>query len=131
MKEGLRRLQPLKLQENRYGYLTVGLQVNKKRKHCKMHRLLAKAFIPNPDNKSEVDHIDCNKQNNSLNNLLWATNQENLGNRQQTPKPKTSKYIGVSWHKRDRKWHAQIKINTKQIHIGYFDDPKRQHIIKS
>lgn len=45
-----------------------------------LHRLLAEAFIPNPDNKPEVDHIDGNPQNNSLDNLRWSTHKENLNN---------------------------------------------------
>ena len=44
------------------------------------HRLLAQAFIPNPDNKPEVDHINRNRIDNSLDNLRWATRQENSRN---------------------------------------------------
>lgn len=42
-----------------------------------VHRLVAKAFAPNPENKSEVDHIDANRSNNISSNLRWVTHKEN------------------------------------------------------
>lgn len=45
-----------------------------------VHRLVAELFVPNPDNKPEIDHIDTNKLNNNANNLHWVTRKENLNN---------------------------------------------------
>lgn len=58
-------------------YLTVDLYKNNKSEKVPIHRLVAEAFIENPDNKLTVDHIDGNRQNNSVSNLRWATYSEN------------------------------------------------------
>lgn len=59
------------------GYMRVELCVNKVRKCCYVHRLVAQAFIPNPEGKKEVHHIDSNRANNALSNLMWVTRIEN------------------------------------------------------
>lgn len=59
------------------GYTQFILCNNGERSHGRLHRLVAEAFIPNPENKPQVNHIDGNKANNSANNLEWVTNQEN------------------------------------------------------
>jgi hypothetical protein len=59
------------------GYLHVDIQENGKATKHALHRLLALQFIPNPENKRTVNHIDGNKLNNSLSNLEWATASEN------------------------------------------------------
>lgn len=59
------------------GYLAVGLYANGKGSTKRIHRLVAEAFIPNPDNKPEINHKDGNRYNNSSSNLEWVTKREN------------------------------------------------------
>jgi len=59
------------------GYMTVGFTVNNKKVNKYVHRLVAKAFIINNNNYPQVNHIDCNKTNNRMDNLEWCTNSQN------------------------------------------------------
>lgn len=59
------------------GYPIAYLSKNAKSKTVRIHRLVAKAFIPNPDNKPQINHIDGDKTNNNVSNLEWVTNSEN------------------------------------------------------
>lgn len=59
------------------GYPQVELMINKKRKHYQVHRLVAKAFVPNPDNKPCVNHKNGNTCDNCMNNLEWCSEKEN------------------------------------------------------
>lgn len=61
------------------GYLKVVLYRNGKGKNCKVSRLVAEAFLPNPNNLSDVDHIDNkNKRNNMVDNLQWLSHRDNI-----------------------------------------------------
>lgn len=71
--------QYMKSQKDKDGYRVVSLVGRGgKRKSLKVHRLLAQTFIPNPENKPCVNHIDGDKANNTLSNLEWCTVQENV-----------------------------------------------------
>ena len=59
------------------GGLGVKIIVDGKRYNKLVHRLVAELFIPNPDNKQQIDHIDGDKHNNSVENLRWCTDEEN------------------------------------------------------
>ena len=91
-----------------------------KQKKQTLHR-----FIVNAQQGMDVDHVDGNPLNNRRENLRICTRAENTRNM----RPRThvcrasvsSALKGVCWHKRDRKWHAQIRIDGTRIHLGYFN----------
>ena len=60
------------------GYLYVNLYKDGMYKYYKIHRLVAEAYLPNPENLSDVDHIDNDKTHNYLNNLQWITHRDNV-----------------------------------------------------
>ena len=65
-------------QLNERGYCCVTISFKKQAKSKKVHRLVAETFLPNPQNKRQVNHIDCNKRNNNVDNLEWCNNSENM-----------------------------------------------------
>ena len=65
---------------NQRGYLFVVLYDGELHKRRPIHRIVADAFIPNPENKPCVDHIDTNRTNNNVDNLRWVTYKENANN---------------------------------------------------
>jgi hypothetical protein len=113
---------------NNDGYYHIGLN-NKNGKQCnpKFHRLLAKVFIDNPENKPIVDHIDGCRTNNTLSNLRWCTWQENTHNKV-SQKNSSSKFKGVSYFKRDKKWRARIHIDGKSHCLGLFKNEYDAHL---
>lgn len=102
------------------GYHGVNL-CNGKSKSYVIHRLVAMAFLNHKPSECKlvIDHIDFNRINNHLSNLRIITNRKNT-NRKHLKS--TSDYTGVSWFKNYKKWRAQIKINGKDKHLGYFTE---------
>jgi hypothetical protein len=87
----------------------------------RLHRLVAKAFIANPENKLLVNHINEDPGDNDMRNLRWVTRKETCVNKR-IAKNNTSSVKGVCWDKRKNKWHAYITVNYKKTRIGYFNN---------
>lgn len=95
------------------GYLRIGLNKDKVIKTVGVHRLVAEAFIPNPDNLPAVDHIDGNKLNNNVENLQWISYSDNTRKacigKDRRPKPVICIETG--------KVYKNIKEANKDLHI--------------
>lgn len=74
-----RRQKFLKPYKNNYGYLVITLLKDRVKKTLKIHRLVAQAYIDNPENKPQIDHIDGCRTHNWVSNLRWTTGKENIG----------------------------------------------------
>lgn len=107
------------------GYLMIGLCNNNKRKPIRVHQLVAEAFLGHKINGYSiiVDHINGNKEDNNVSNLQLITQRENSSRTIRG----TSNYTGVSWAGKSRKWMSSIKINSKSVYIGCFDNEIDAH----
>jgi len=106
------------------GYIQLELR-NKdgKRRKFNLHRLVYKAFktdwnIFDNSMNNQIDHRDGNRSNNNIDNLRCVTNQKNQWN---------TNSKGYAYHKRDKKWRAQIKLNDKDIHLGCYNTETEAH----
>jgi hypothetical protein len=104
----------LKWSITKKGYHTVGIG----KKNTFVHRLVAEAFIPNPNNLPEVNHINDNKTDNRVENLEWCTSRYNSLYRHK------SKYPGSCYVKKNHNYNSTIWVNKKKIHIGTHKTPQ-------
>lgn len=110
----------LKQSTNNYGYKVVCLYNNKENKRISVHRLVAQTFIPNPNNKLEINHIDCNPSNNRVDNLEWCTHKENTDYRD-LKKPKT-------WVSNKHLTKEEVNIIKKERQLGkYYKEVWKQY----
>lgn len=118
----------LTLRTDKYGYLDVLLSSNNKVKRYKVHRLVAEAFIPNPDNLPQVNHLDEDKTNNRVENLEMCTAKynSNYGSRKdrvRNSRIKNGTYTGLSREEYSKKWYQEHKEHRK----NYYQE-KKDHI---
>jgi hypothetical protein len=105
------------------GYQTVMLYKEGRKINKKVAQLVAIAFLNHkPDGYTRiVDHIDGVRNNDELHNLRVVTQRENASTCFRSDKENfSSKYVGVSWNKRIRKWESGIYVKGEQIHLGHF-----------
>ena len=109
----------LKQKTSTSGYQRVELYKKDSRKCFYVHRLVAIAFLENPENKPQINHKDGNKFNNCIDNLEWATSSENLKHAHQTGlKPSSMK--GVTGHKSHKaRTILQYDLNGNFVNIWY------------
>jgi len=100
-------LHPIELKTK---YLVVNLYKEKQSKLMYIHKLVALAFIENPEKKPTIDHINKDRQNNHLENLRWATRKEQALNRTAKQTSSGEKYIYLT---KDNKYTVQIRRNNK------------------
>ena len=105
---------------NNKGYLQLLLSKDLKAKCFKVHKLVAIAFLNHTPCGMElvIDHINDNKLDNRVENLQIVTSRFNT---YKTKVKYSSKYKGVSWHKKANKWTASIHINGKGVYLGIFN----------
>lgn len=118
-KHGRKKCKPFGISRNKK-YLAVTAYKDGKQRHYYVHRLLAEAFIPNPENKPQVNHIDGNSRNNKLENLEWVTAKENVEHAYKiglVPTLKTAKECITCTNKTMSKDGVcpECKINSKRI----------------
>jgi len=102
------------------GYYRLDLYNDAKPSMKLIHRLVAEAFIPNPENKPEVDHINRNRLDNRIENLRWSTSFENHENMDQ-PTNTGEKYITIGEYPRCLKTVSlSIPVNGKRIHKLFY-----------
>lgn len=117
----------LKLSKTKKGYLRANLCENYNRASYAVHRAVAIHFIENPNNLPQVNHIDEIKTNNTVDNLEWCTNRQNIHHSKKRKKS-SSKYVGVFWDKQLNKFRAQINYDGKTRSLGYFDNENDAHL---
>tara|TARA_R110000824_G_scaffold247679_1_gene436748 strand:- start:791 stop:1261 length:471 start_codon:yes stop_codon:yes gene_type:complete len=105
------------------GYYKVSLSKNNKQRTNYNHRLIALAYIPNPDNKDFIDHINRIKTDNRIENLRWATHSENMQNKSEY-KTNTSGTTNVYYDKKYDKWYYQKTKNGVKHSSPYYDTPE-------
>jgi hypothetical protein len=86
-----------------------------------VHRLVAEAFIPNPNNLPQVNHKNLDKSDNRVENLEWCDNRHNQNHR------RNSKFSGSHYHIHDKSFHSNIQINGKKIFLGRYKTQEEAH----
>ena len=105
----------LKPVKDECGYLQVNLcKKGKPKKTKRIHRLVGIHYIPNPENKRDVHHIDGNKQNNNISNLMWCSQIENCNAFKTISKNNTSGHKNITYFKLNNTWSFDKRVFGKR-----------------
>jgi len=104
-------------------YSRVVLCIDGKHKSHTIHRILATLFIPNPNNLPQVNHIDGNKLNNSISNLEWVTQSQNMQHASSNHLlGRKDKYTGIHFNNSRKKWCVRrLLADGTRKYLGAFD----------
>lgn len=108
------------------GYRQVHLWKNGKNRTFYVHRLVAEAFLANPNNLPQVNHKDKDRANNDVGNLEYVTARGNMQHSSSTSKH-SSRFVGVTWCKERHKWQAQYQVGKRNVFIGRFATQEEAH----
>lgn len=107
---------------NQNGYRVIAMRFDGKFTSFYVHRL-AWLYEYGEFPKLPLDHINQDRLDNRINNLRAVTHRENQRNRSMS-KNNTTGFCGVSFCKRNKKYQANIMVDYRQIHLGYFENPE-------
>ena len=103
--------------KNGSGYMTILVG----KTTCRVHRLIAQAFLSDFNDFPEVDHVDGNRTNNDISNLRMLTGSGNMQAHQTKKRGCSSKYRGVCWSKGRGRWRAYCRVDGRLKSLGNFD----------
>lgn len=121
-KEGL-----LTGKSNGKGYMHVVLRREGRSYRFAVHRLVMAAFVGAPCQGVEVDHTNGIKEDNRLCNLRYCTRIDNMRAGNHIRKNKSSRYVGVRWHKASGRWQSSVTDRGRQFYIGLFSTEDEAH----
>ena len=114
-------VQPI-ISNNTYLRVYISKKANSKAEWFYIHHLVAKAFVDNPENKTDVIHINDETFDNNYKNLRWVNKIENPYLTKLSFDPACSSGLkGIYWSKQTKRWIARLKIDHKTHYIGSFE----------
>lgn len=106
----------------KYNYVCYNVHIadiTGKQRNRKIHQLVAKAFLPNPNNYTEIDHIDRNTANNNVENLRWVSRSENCLNMKMRSDNKSG-HSGIYFSTQKQRWLIMYERNKEKHYGGSF-----------
>ena len=114
-----------KIQNQKYQF--VQLMINGKQRLCYVHRLVAEAFIPNPDNLPEVNHKNEDKYDNRVENLEWCTHSYNVSYGTRIERMKGTAIINGKWSNLSTMDEEELKEHRRMLSKRWYENHKEQH----